>query len=318
MALEYTNEQIAAIKASPQRDALLVALAGSGKTTTVAWQVAYLLRHHKFEPRNIAALTYSVRAADALLDQITRTVETKIDDSVLGMADMGIGTMHAWAAKLLRDHVRRYERFEIWDDAKRRIFVRSISDELGIGRIRRIRSNGSPTLTDETHDLALFFEVVDRIRAERIPADARLGSEIQAAFTAYVTALDAARAWDYPAIFSALHDALSATNDADCIALQECISSTLRVIIVDEAQDLSAEMWVILDRLHTLGARLWLVADQRQCIFTFRAADAGRIERFAAEYKAEIYPLSANFRATDAGVEIANLFLSKYLMCVLF
>lgn len=311
-ALEYTREQIAAIKADPTRDALLVALAGSGKTKVAASQVAYLLKYRRFEPRNIVALSYSVRAADSLRDRITRTVEDKLSGPVLGMAEMGIDTLHAWGASLLRDHVRRYARYEIYNEATRRLFLNAYFDKIGVGRIPRRRGKRA-TLTAEPHDVALFLDTCDRLREERIPADGRLGSEMLAAYGAYLRALNMAGAWDFPQILPTLCDVLTNHADADCLALQHWVTDTIRLVIVDEAQDLGAGEWAILERLHELGARLWLIADGRQRIFSFRSADGSRLDRFVTEYDAETYGLTTNFRSTNGIVALANALIRTFL-----
>lgn len=311
-AREYTEEQIRAIKADPERDALLVALAGVGKTSVAAWQVAYVMKYRHFEPRHIVALSYSVRAADSLRNRITRTIEDKMSGPVIGMAEMGVNTLHAWAAKLLRDRVRRYARYEIFNEATRRRFVQIHFDEIGLGRIPRRRGKQA-TLTSQGHDIALFLDVCDRLREERVPADGRLGPDMLAAYRAYLNKLDSAGAWDFTQILPTLHDALTAPSDADCLALQWWVQDKLRLLLVDEAQDLGAGEWAVLDRLHELGTRLWLVADGRQRIFSFRSADGAYLDRFVAKYGAAIYSLTMNFRSTDGIVSLANAFLRTFL-----
>ena len=129
--MRYTHEQKVAITAPPG-DTVILALAGTAKTSVLAWRTAYLLKRFEYEPRNVVAITYSTRAADSLLDRITRTVEDKCGP-VLGMADMMVGTFHSVAFRLLKS-VPQYRKFEIVGEAARVLLVRRNFAHLGIGQ----------------------------------------------------------------------------------------------------------------------------------------------------------------------------------------
>src|SRR5690554_6139157 len=83
----------------------IIACAGSGKTTTVAGKVAYLLdplNQFDIKPENIIAFTYTEKAAGELKNKILNNV-----GQYRGMANMYIGTIHGWCLKSLQDNEDR-------------------------------------------------------------------------------------------------------------------------------------------------------------------------------------------------------------------
>lgn len=78
----------------------IVACAGSGKTTTIAGKVAYLLDNGNdfdISPKNIIAFTYTEKAAAELKNKILNNVH-----GIKGMANMYIGTIHGWCLRDLK------------------------------------------------------------------------------------------------------------------------------------------------------------------------------------------------------------------------
>jgi DNA helicase-2/ATP-dependent DNA helicase PcrA len=78
----------------------LIACAGSGKTEVVARRVAHLLKNG-FKPENMIAFTYTDKAAAELKDRIAERCREELGP-VVGMAEMFVGTIHAFCLELLR------------------------------------------------------------------------------------------------------------------------------------------------------------------------------------------------------------------------
>jgi DNA helicase II / ATP-dependent DNA helicase PcrA len=101
--MEYSKNQLKAINLS-NKNLRIIACAGSGKTSTIAAKVSYLLKTEKLRPDNIIAFTYTNRAAAELQNKILNEV-----GELRGMADMFIGTIHAWCLASLKDHVFEFQ-----------------------------------------------------------------------------------------------------------------------------------------------------------------------------------------------------------------
>ena len=315
--MRYTHEQTAAITAPPG-DTVIQALAGTAKTTVLASRIAYLIKRCKYEPQNIAAITYSTRAAESLLDKITQVVGDKCGP-ILGMPDLKVNTIHGYAMSLLKS-VPHYRKYEVVDEATRRLLVRRHFRSLGIANIPRIPTR-SPThfnettyLTPDPHDVGhLFLRTLDRAREEGLPENV-LPPELNASYRAYRELLARECVWDYPQLLVALCQVLHDNNDPDSLALQKSLAETLKVIAVDEGQDCDPAMWAVLTRLRELGAHLFCVGDRNQTIFRFRSAAPDRLTRYGDETPGvRSHFLTKNFRASDGLVSVANGVITRFL-----
>lgn len=302
---------------SPPGDAAILALAGTAKTSVLAWRVAYLLKRYGYEPKNIVAMSYSTRAADSLLDRITRTVEDKCG-AVLGLADMTVGTFHSVAFRLLKS-VPQYRKFEIVGDAERVLLVRTNFDRLGIGSISRLSlakgSRDEPAfLTRDPHDIALLLQVFDRVREEQLPVD-YLPPELRSALQVYEDELRREAVFDYTSVLMTLLQVIRDDGSTEYAALQKRLAEQIRVLLLDETQDASPLMWAVCDRLRELGADVVAVGDHHQTIYRWRNATPERLVHCVSENNgARRFTLTSNFRSSDAIVDIANAFLARFLV----
>jgi DNA helicase-2/ATP-dependent DNA helicase PcrA len=102
----------------------LIACAGSGKTEVVARRVVHLLSSDGggLAPRNIVAFTFTDKAAAELKERIVRRVRERFSD-LPGLAEMFVGTIHAFALELLKSEVPRYLRFDVLNEVQQSLFV---------------------------------------------------------------------------------------------------------------------------------------------------------------------------------------------------
>lgn len=128
--MNLTDSQQKAVKHSG-RNLQLIACAGSGKTEVVAQRVVYLLtpgRKDSLVPRNIVAFTYTEKAAAELKERIvTRTRE--ILDDIPGMAEMFVGTIHAFCLDLLKGETPKYLKYDVLNEVQQGLFVNRHSKE---------------------------------------------------------------------------------------------------------------------------------------------------------------------------------------------
>jgi DNA helicase-2/ATP-dependent DNA helicase PcrA len=131
MNLTDTQKQaIAHTKANLQ----LIACAGSGKTEVVARFVANLLNPRtkpKIVPANIIAFTFTEKAAAELKERIvTRCHEENGDQP--GLAELYVGTIHAFCLDLLKTEVPRFLKFEVLNEVQQSLFVDRHSKQSGL------------------------------------------------------------------------------------------------------------------------------------------------------------------------------------------
>lgn len=122
--MTFTAEQIRAI-GHRKGHLQLIACAGSGKTEVVANRVANLLKpgdEAAVLPRNIIAFTFADRAAAELKDRIVTRVREQLGE-IPGLAEMFVGTIHAFCLELLKTEAPKYLKFEVLNGVQQGLFI---------------------------------------------------------------------------------------------------------------------------------------------------------------------------------------------------
>ena len=131
--MRLTKNQQDAIR-HPGINLQLIACAGSGKTEVVARRVVHLLNPenaNSLAPGNIVAFTFTDKAAAELKERIiTRTREALGD--ITGLAEMFVGTIHAFSLELLKNEVPKYLKFEVLNEVQQALFVDRNSKKSGL------------------------------------------------------------------------------------------------------------------------------------------------------------------------------------------
>src|SRR5262249_34555386 len=118
--MALTKEQERAI-AHHAGNLQIIACAGSGKTEVVARRIATLLTPgpQPLQPRTIIASTCTEKAAAELKERIIERCRAELGE-VHGLADMYVGTIHAFALELLKSEVARFLRYEVLNEVQQR------------------------------------------------------------------------------------------------------------------------------------------------------------------------------------------------------
>src|SRR5436305_6245671 len=112
----------------------LIACAGSGKTEVVARRVAHLLKSGAADglaPRNIVAFTFTDKAAAELKERIITRCREELGD-IPGMAEMFVGTIHAFCLELLKTEVPKYLKFDVLNEVQQNLFIDRHSNKSGL------------------------------------------------------------------------------------------------------------------------------------------------------------------------------------------
>jgi DNA helicase-2/ATP-dependent DNA helicase PcrA len=130
----------------------LIACAGSGKTEVVARFVANLLNpttEPKIVPANIIAFTFTEKAAAELKERIvTRCWEDNGD--LPGLAELYVGTIHAFCLDLLKSEVPRFLKFEILNEIQQALFVDRHSTQSGLTTTTDLNGRASSAIRTPT------------------------------------------------------------------------------------------------------------------------------------------------------------------------
>lgn len=245
---------------------LVIAGAGSGKTTVLAQRVARLIRAGT-APDRLLAVTFTRAAAAEMRERIDTILSS--DGAWHGRLP-DIRTLHSWGASLIRQHaaeVGRTRDFTIYDDVDKSDIVRSIAMDFGDDKARTRRFS---TLWRQ-----------QEIRDE------------------YERRLQEGNALDYDMI-----EALTLRLLRSCPAARQRWVGAFRHVFVDEYQDTNLAQVAICDEL--LPANIFIVGDPRQSIYRFRGAEPATIIAAASDADFEVVELTKNYRSGSTIVALAN------------
>ena len=297
----------------PQRRAIeheggnlqLIACAGSGKTEVVARRVVHLLSPGTgggFVPRNIIAFTFADKAAAELKERIITRCREALGQ-VPGLAEMFVGTIHAFCLELLKTEVPQYLKYEVLNEVQQGLFVDRHSKQSGLTTSTDLAGAALRRYKDTLHYLSALS-----ILREAEPVESALaGCSVVEGLEAYRSLLDARSYLDYSAI---LEDAVGVMTNDD--GLRQRLVERVRYVIVDEYQDVNPIQEAIVWLLHDLSAKVCVVGDDDQTLYQWRGSEVQNILSFAGRYReVEQVALEENFRSSEGVVETARAFIEQ-------
>lgn len=302
--MNLTPSQRSAIEHSG-KNLQLIACAGSGKTEVVAQRVVYLLtpgRPDSLIPSNIVAFTFTDKAGAELKERIVTRVRQALGD-VTGLAEMFVGTIHAFCLELIKSECPKYLKFEVLNEVQQGLFVDRHSSGSGLTTSTDLAGKPLRRYLDTKYYTAALSILREADRDDR-----RLKNcSVVGGLAAYTRLLDERSYLDYSAILDAAVDVL--TNDQ---GVRERLAQRVRYVIVDEYQDVNPIQEAIVWSLHELGAQVCVVGDDDQTIYQWRGSDVSNILEFESRYpNVDQISLEENFRSSDGIVETARAFIQQ-------
>ncbi len=302
--MKLTPSQASAID-SPMGNLQLIACAGSGKTEVVAQRVVQLLTpkpEGTLSPRNIVAFTFTEKAAAELKERITTRCRAALGD-IPGLAEMFVGTIHAFCLELIKSEVPKYLKYEVLNDVQQGLFVDRHSKQSGLTSSKDIAGAPLSRYKDTQH----YINALAILREADLDDAALNGCSIVDGLGAYCDLINDRSYLDYSEILTAGVEAI--TNEAD---LRSRLADRVRYVIVDEYQDVNPIQEAIVWSLHDLGAKVCVVGDDDQTVYQWRGSDVENILTFAKRYPGVTQiPLEENFRSSDGVVETARDFINQ-------
>lgn len=282
---------------------LVIAGAGTGKTRTIVYRLAWLVEHG-VGPHNIVLLTFTRKAAREMLDRAT---------NLLGASLHGLygGTFHAFAYRVLRrfkPHWLGSRPFTVMDAADQQDAIRRCREETGIGKNER----GFPKVQSIVgiFSKARNKEVrISELLAQEQPWIHPYADDLEKLERAYDAYRREMGLLDYDDLLHELEEIL--LDDAEA---REVVRRHCRHILVDEYQDTN----LVQARLIKLmagdldgGRSVMAVGDEAQSIYAFRGATVRNILDFPKLFPGtRVVPLEENYRSTQPVLDVANRVLS--------
>ncbi len=292
---ELNQEQLEAVLHG-DGPCLVLAGAGSGKTRTVTYRVAYLLEQG-VDPSSILLLTFTNKAAREMLDRIGQ---------LAGPLSKGVwgGTFHAVANRLLRSFAPNLgytSQFTILDQEDAKSLIKAVLKDAKIDP--KARRFPSPSVIQHLYsygrNTGMSLQEVLEIKYSNFSDCA---NDLDFVLKNYQQRKMQANAMDFDDMLS---NWLRVMEEQPQVAAM--ISSRFRYVLVDEYQDTNALQSRLVGRLGQVHGNVFAVGDDAQSIYAFRGADVKNILAFPKQWpEAKIFKLLSNYRSTPQILEVAN------------
>lgn len=303
-SIDYKNDlneaQFKAVSSSAKRQ-LILAGAGTGKTKTLVYKVAWLIESG-VPAEHIVLLTFTRRAAQEMMNRATEILDERCQ-RIKG------GTFHSFCTQILREH----------------------------GTLLGISNDFTILDTSDTHDVLhhLRSKFVEKKKGERYPNKQTLAKLfslkrnkqidicvlLQQYYPQFIKLEDSIHEL-YKAFesYKSIHHLLD-FDDLLTKTLQlfdenprvgEQIASTCEYLLVDEYQDTNTIQSLLCEAFSSIHQKITVVGDDAQSIYSFRGASYENIRNFpASEHPTELTKLEQNYRSTPQILNFANELLKQ-------
>ncbi len=294
-AAELNEQQLAAVTAPPG-PLLVIAGAGSGKTRTLTYRVAYLLENG-IDPRNILLLTFTNKAARQMLDRVANLLP--VDASGLWG-----GTFHSVGNRILRRHgsaLGYSSGFTIMDREDQKDLINTVVTSAGIDP-KEIRFPKGDVLAEIFSFVVNTEKPLEELLAEKFPYFLPLLDKINDVHARYEKKKKATNSMDFDDL---LEKTLSMLRQYEGIAA--FYRRQFQFILVDEYQDTNKIQADLVDTLALDHKNVMVVGDDAQSIYSWRGANFQNILEFPKRYpEAQVFKIEMNYRSVPEILEVAN------------
>lgn len=296
MANKLNERQLEAVQ-TVEGPLLIIAGAGSGKTTVIVNRIAYMISHCGINPWNILAITFTNKAANEMKERI---------EGILGEIPRGmwVGTFHAVCVKILRTSIDRLgygNDFVIYDTGDIKTLIKDCIKELGYNEKEIDPRFAMSQISDAKNKMLEPATMVYTCGNDlKLQAVAKI-------YALYQKKLMKNNALDFDDIIFNTVKIFSSEPD-----VLERYQERFRYIMIDEYQDTDNSQYLLVKMLADKYRNLAVVGDDDQSIYRFRGANVENILGFEEDYpEARKIVLDRNYRSTENILNAANAVIAN-------
>lgn len=275
------KEQYQAVT-SQEKNILVIAGAGTGKTKVLVNRIAYLLAQGVPE-KEILAFTFTNKAANEMKERIKAILNKP--------HSISISTFHSYCYQLLKDFhqfIGFEQFFSIIDDDDRSSIIKKIIKEKNLEIIDKVALKAISFIKNHTHqDLELYDQVL-----------------INHLFHKYQDKLHSCNKMDFDDLLYYTYQLLQ--NET----IAEVIGEDIGHILIDECQDTNRIQMNIIYQLGN-NSNIFMVGDYNQAIYAFRGSDLKNSEIFINLKNPKVFKLSLNYRSSGNIINAANALIDN-------
>lgn len=294
-AAELNEQQYAAVTSKPGM-ALVIAGAGSGKTRTLTYRVAYLL-DQGVDPRNILLLTFTNKASREMMERVKELVPRDI-------SELWGGTFHSIGNRILRRHSDELgftRSFSILDRDDQKTLMKTVIDSCDIDTGGRRFPR--PDVLISIFSLAVNTkDTLEEIVKTRYSYFEEWMEELKRIEKAYHKKKRQINSMDFDDLLVLTLKLMK--KNADILRLYR---KRFRYILVDEYQDTNHVQCELIALLAGESQSLMVVGDDAQSIYSWRGADMANILGFPDRYEeVQVYRIETNYRSVPEILTLSN------------
>ncbi len=291
MNLDYLNDRQKEAVLASDGPLLILAGAGSGKTSVLTTKVAYLIEERGMDPRNIVAITFTNKAAKEMKERIIKLVGPK-------GYDIQISTFHSFGLRIIKENYERlgYEKnFTIIDSDDSLTVIKKLLKDMNIDTTRcnpkfvknQISSAKNEMVTPEKYHSLVNDEISDITYK---------------VYKKYQETLLRNNSLDFDDLLIKPIELFSKHPDV----LQQ-YQELFKYIFIDEYQDTNEAQYLLSKMISAKYKNICVVGDDSQSIYSWRGANFRNILNFEKDYKdAKVILLEQNYRSTKTILNAAN------------
>lgn len=276
---------------------LILAGAGSGKTTVLVNRVQHIVESGLAQPWQVLAITFTNKAAGEIRERIERAIGSEANS-------IWAFTFHSCCARILRRFGERLgysSHFTIYDTDDQKRVMKHCQKSLG--------------LTDKIiHHKSILSEIssakdslIDAEEYKSMSANDYRKAKIADCYELYQKELLKSDAMDFDDIIFNTVKLLEENDD-----VRELYQKQFKYVMVDEYQDTSHAQYILVSLLAGGYKNICVVGDDDQSIYRFRGATIENILSFEQQYKnAKVIRLEQNYRSTQNILDGANAIIAN-------
>jgi len=285
MPLKKLNEQQYAAATAPFGKNLIIASAGTGKTSTIVGRIAYLLQQN-VDPSKILLLTFTNKAAFEMTSRLKRYFDPKVIDKIEA------GTFHAVCYRWLKEI---NPKITLKQPKELKLLFKSIYEKR---QFHRLNLSTQPFSASYLYELYSLYQNA---------SDTTFDKWMESRYKDHISNLDI--------YVDIIEEFEKAKEEFAFVSFNDLIILTIKhlkdnpkefiEVLVDEYQDTNTLQEKFINALNSKS--LFCVGDYDQSIYAFNGANIENISTFSKRYKdARVYTLSINYRSTQPILDLAN------------
>jgi DNA helicase II / ATP-dependent DNA helicase PcrA len=273
---------------------LILAGAGSGKTSVLAYRMAHMLKNLQIPPEAILGLTFTNKAAQEMKERVGKIVSRSVAKKVT------LSTFHSFCMNVLRKEIHHLgygANFTLYDEKEVRRLGQTLARHL-------LEQEGELPSLEKTFEKISYAKcrgvAIQKDSSEQPTWHDQFSSDL---YTRLKTCMRAYNAVDFDSLLS-----LTVELFESCPEVLTRYQDRYQYIMIDEYQDTNPIQYRLADLISRKQGNLCVVGDDDQSIYGWRGAEIKNILEFEAD---TVVRLEQNYRSTPIVLEAANAVIAN-------